>query len=682
MSSTAPSGKPDRSRPTYGGIAKKRAADTNRKAISTGARTLRPVFAEIDPNIQSNPPPICRGGRPRKDQNAVAHKSRQEPRLLTRLKERLQDARHTRAELEQQQQEQDLNIMQGAQGALGGFPRSQLSPGLSQSTPDILGLSSQSTVGKSCTYDDPRREMDRHQEEEGTYMLAGALGGFPSSQLGPARSQSTASTVGLGSQSPPWNPSVYDQSPRKLTPPVTPARPAKLLRVEVPPPPPRNLSFIDIDDIPAPPKSPSPPPSPSPPERRPRRRRSRRGRPEGAAQRSTPIARTPGRLSSPHRLPPLKTARNCCPHCFAYLWKEERPTNDKNSWSCCSNSAVDTPCPEYQDPHGPRQRGVEQATTIDKLIFDLELPLRQEHRRDKLTKECRQFREKIVAYNNAASFASEGIDKVDRSNSAFTLKIQGNMYHCIGSLFPEENARPRFAQIWIWDNSQEALEHRLAHNAGLESRQLHQVQTFLRRINPFATALRDCATRLRADMESSQARVVLHQMDPKRAERGINNHPQSDEVASILYGHDLLDYAQKIERDIVIQSIEGGLQRISYAHTCYMPLRYPLIFVHGEPGWRFNIPLQGNSVSAIPDGHVLSERNRNRNPRRLLNTIHGQEPRRPPPEPEDSDGESEIDDVMPPLRQTVRGPTTGRGGSKSISLNQMYKKMIQVRLFP
>ena len=438
---------------------------------------------------------------------------------------------------------------------------------------------------------------------------------------------------------------------------------------------------MNIDDIPSPPHSPDLPPSPTPPARQ---RQPRRGRRRGAVQESTPIARTPGRLSSPHKLPPLKTPENCCPYCFAYSWREERSSSDPNSWACCSNGTVDTPCPEYQDPHANPEPGVLPGTTIDRLIYDLELPGGQEHRRDRLTQACRQFREKIVAYNNAISFASEGIDKVDTVHGAFTFKIQGNMHHCIGSLFPEQNARPKFAQIWTMDSSQDAIDHRWGHNDHLDRDRIQQLQRFLQQINPFAVALKNCAARLRDDVQSSQARVVLHQLDPKQAERGVNNHPESDEVASVMDGHDLLDIAQKVERDIVIQTTEGGLQRISYSHTCYMPLRYPLIFLYGEAGWRFNIPLQGNRVMpthVIPRHHVLSDARRNRNPRTLVNTMEGPELTRPAPEPEDGDNESEIDE-RPPPQQIVRGPTTGRGGSKSISLMQMYKKMVQVSDFP
>jgi hypothetical protein len=51
-------------------------------------------------------------------------------------------------------------------------------------------------------------------------------------------------------------------------------------------------------------------------------------------------------------------------------------------------------------------------------------------------------------------------EKVDetiqnRQGGACTFRIQGGLYHRIWSLLPEENATPKFSQIYIYDAQNE-----------------------------------------------------------------------------------------------------------------------------------------------------------------------------------------------------------------------------------
>ena len=42
--------------------------------------------------------------------------------------------------------------------------------------------------------------------------------------------------------------------------------------------------------------------------------------------------------------------------------------------------------------------------------------------------------------------------------------------------------------------------------------------------------------------------------------------------------------------DLIIEYRTGQLKRICELHSAYLPLRFPLLFPHGEPGWHPNIP--------------------------------------------------------------------------------------------
>jgi hypothetical protein len=69
-----------------------------------------------------------------------------------------------------------------------------------------------------------------------------------------------------------------------------------------------------------------------------------------------------------------------------------------------------------------------------------------------------KFRDKIRMYNSVLAFISFGA-KVDESviggPRSYSFRIQGELYHKIGSLCPAEGQRPQFAQLYIHDTKRE-----------------------------------------------------------------------------------------------------------------------------------------------------------------------------------------------------------------------------------
>ncbi|GBO98478.1 Carotenoid isomerooxygenase [Eumeta japonica] len=92
---------------------------------------------------------------------------------------------------------------------------------------------------------------------------------------------------------------------------------------------------------------------------------------------------------------------------------------------------------------------------------------------------------------------------------------------------------------------------------------------------------------------------VIHRIDPvtlDTCERknltqcvAIINHTShphvmpNDEVAVVIVDN------ENTSRDIIVQRRRKGLQRIAETHRSYDALQYPLIFLHGEDGYHFNI---------------------------------------------------------------------------------------------
>nr|KAJ0192283.1 hypothetical protein LSAT_V11C800442090 [Lactuca sativa] len=72
------------------------------------------------------------------------------------------------------------------------------------------------------------------------------------------------------------------------------------------------------------------------------------------------------------------------------------------------------------------------------------------------------------------------------------------------------------------------------------------------------------------------------------------NLPTVSEVAALIVG----DISDSIEKtDIVVQTKNGSLQRISELHPSYLPLQYPLLFPYGDDGYSVDILHRGVSFT-------------------------------------------------------------------------------------
>ena len=77
---------------------------------------------------------------------------------------------------------------------------------------------------------------------------------------------------------------------------------------------------------------------------------------------------------------------------------------------------------------------------------------------------CKKFCDHIRNYNNALAMTSLGCDQdraINRDGGGpFVFKVQGCLYHWIGSLNPQPGSSPIYAQLYIYDPL-EALNFRM-----------------------------------------------------------------------------------------------------------------------------------------------------------------------------------------------------------------------------
>ena len=102
--------------------------------------------------------------------------------------------------------------------------------------------------------------------------------------------------------------------------------------------------------------------------------------------------------------------------------------------------------------------------------------------------------------------------------------------------------------------------------------------------NPYYDTFKSAKERIGQD---TNLRLNLITFDAKQKDPRRYNLPTASEVG-IIINKDFSDINST--RDIVIEYRSGHLQRISELHSAYLPLRFPLLFPYGEPGWCPNIP--------------------------------------------------------------------------------------------
>jgi hypothetical protein len=77
-------------------------------------------------------------------------------------------------------------------------------------------------------------------------------------------------------------------------------------------------------------------------------------------------------------------------------------------------------------------------------------------------------------------------------------------------------------------------------------------------------------------MENDITDVKLKLLSERKTDGRLYNKPTVSEVAALIVGD--VDSAE--ERDIIIETQTGELQRINEFHPSYLSYQYPLIFIH------------------------------------------------------------------------------------------------------
>ncbi|GFX90220.1 uncharacterized protein TNCV_2449951 [Trichonephila clavipes] len=128
--------------------------------------------------------------------------------------------------------------------------------------------------------------------------------------------------------------------------------------------------------------------------------------------------------------------------------------------------------------------------------------------------------------------SSFGAKEVDEGNYMPTFKIQGQLYHLIGSLLPVDNAREAFLQIYFISEYILQKDARLRCFPNLNSMLVESLQSMLIEINSY---IRDFKTALQSfppNSNQNDSKIVINaDQRPSVEHRGCHNEPTMNEVS-------------------------------------------------------------------------------------------------------------------------------------------------------
>ncbi|XP_073120000.1 uncharacterized protein [Henckelia pumila] len=186
---------------------------------------------------------------------------------------------------------------------------------------------------------------------------------------------------------------------------------------------------------------------------------------------------------------------------------------------------------------------------------------------------------------------------VNRGGSPPVFKLHGQNYHLIGSLLPCEGSKPKFAQLYIYDTENEISNRISVARQRNETDEIHSeiicdLKSMLDDNNVLVKSFRMAKEKM---MQERRLDVRLRLIGRRGGDARRYKLPSTSEVAALIVG----DFDESLgDRDILVETQTGKLQRINELNASYLGLQYPLLFPYGEDGYREDISLSSSKSSA------------------------------------------------------------------------------------
>ena len=204
----------------------------------------------------------------------------------------------------------------------------------------------------------------------------------------------------------------------------------------------------------------------------------------------------------------------------------------------------------------------------------------------------KHFLADIRKYNCVFQMTSFGCNEVSMAGFNPSFRIQGQVYHLIGSIVPTQGESYKFAQIYFIGNEDSEVATRSAIVDGLKP---DIIRGLLHEDNHYVEMFKVAKEIFEEDDTPTDVKIVINETKRPSGEHSRRyNRPLSDDIA-VLMPNDATS-----NRDIVLHYRDGGSRHISELHRSYDLLQYPLLFPFGTDGWHVNPKLQnGRKLTAM-----------------------------------------------------------------------------------
>ncbi|GJQ97538.1 hypothetical protein Tco_0008677 [Tanacetum coccineum] len=185
----------------------------------------------------------------------------------------------------------------------------------------------------------------------------------------------------------------------------------------------------------------------------------------------------------------------------------------------------------------------------------------------------------------------------------YTFRINGQNYHRMGSLLPEEGIPPRYAKQYFFDTQNE-IRNRMLAFMSKETPEIvdkNIVANLIQMLDQTSTMAKSFQMAKEWCRSYGDVNFGLRMLRERTTTRQYNA-PAVSEVSALIIN----DFGDGLPtRDIVVNKNSTGPQRILELHPSYMAMQYPLLFPFGEDGYHENKPYHINKgIRKTKHGYV------------------------------------------------------------------------------
>ena len=204
------------------------------------------------------------------------------------------------------------------------------------------------------------------------------------------------------------------------------------------------------------------------------------------------------------------------------------------------------------------------------------------------TPEAKLFRANSRTINNAICLSSICVRQKTFDKYSPSVIFEGRLFHRMGSLLPEEGEKPRFAQVYILDPSQQSTQRIEIMNIStkLSPREvtkmkdlLELVQKVVQQHNPYVKDIMQVLEIPEDQLEKGKI-IISAKAKPKNAHSRVYNEQVNLNELSIVLNEEAHE-----KHDFVINLRGGGQSIIHDLNPKAMPLHFTLLFLEGTHGW-------------------------------------------------------------------------------------------------